>query len=273
MRISIVTPAFNQGKFIEEAILSVRNQGYPDYEHIIVDGGSADGTIEILKKYPHLNWISELDEGQADALNKGFKMATGEIIGWLNADDAYLENTLEIVARFFQTHSDVALTYGYVYVMDEQGRTIRKRYSPDFDFGLLVRTGMCYAQPTFFFRRSVLEQVGYLDASLRRGMDYDFILKVGQKLKVQKIPRFLGRFRTHIGSMSHSGVVDPREREIARMIQQRYFSSLGNKYGKLLYKVRDNFILYGFKVIGRILSVPLQARYWISKSTNERDAG
>ncbi len=97
-KISIVTPSYNSAEFIEDCIQSVLKQNYPNFEHIIIDGGSTDGTVEILKKYPHLKWISEPDEGQSDALNKGFKKAEGDIIGWLNSDDVYLPGTFNKVA-------------------------------------------------------------------------------------------------------------------------------------------------------------------------------
>ena len=95
-KISIVTPSYNSAKFIEDCIQSVLKQNYPNFEHIVIDGGSTDGTVEILKQYPHLKWISEPDEGQSDALNKGFKMAEGDILGWLNADDVYLKNVFQL---------------------------------------------------------------------------------------------------------------------------------------------------------------------------------
>jgi len=100
-KITIVTPSFNQGNFIDENIQSVLTQNYPNFEHIIIDGGSIDGTVDILKKYSHLKWVSEPDRGQASALNKGFRMATGDVIGWLNSDDSYLPGTFEVVARAF----------------------------------------------------------------------------------------------------------------------------------------------------------------------------
>lgn len=270
MKISVVTPSLNQGKFIEEAILSVSMQEYPDVEHLVIDGGSTDETIEILKRYPHVKWISEPDDGQADALNKGLKMATGDIIGWLNADDAYLDTTFEAVADFFMTHPSVGLTYGYVYIIDDESRLIRKRISPDFDFGMMVRLGACYAQPTFFFRREVLERVGFMDATLRQAMDYDFILRVGQQLTVRKLPGFLGKFRTHPGSMSHSGVEGPIGREIGALIQRRYGSAVQHTYPLAFYRVRDASILYWFKILGRIVSIPTLIKYWLTKNNDQR---
>ncbi len=268
MTISVVTPSLNQGRYIEECIVSVRAQLGPDAEHIVIDGGSTDGTVEILGKYPHLRWVSEPDRGQADALNKGFKMATGEIVGWLNADDAYLESTLAVVRRFFCAHPEVILAYGYVYVVDSRSRRIRKRYSPDFDFGLMVRNGECYAQPTFFFRRSIVEVVGYLDPTHRWGMDYDLILRCGRHGGVRRISEFLGVFRTHPGSMSHSGCgLNESMLETARSIQAMNQPFVQSKYPELVYRIHDKAIMLWFKAMGRVASLPMHVRYRLSNLT------
>lgn len=270
-RLSIVTPSLNQAAFIEECIASVRDQLEPGDEHIVVDGGSTDSTVEVLRRHPHLRWISEPDRGQADALNKGFKMARGEIIGWLNADDAYVEDTLAVIRRFFEKKRDVALCYGYVNVIDAEGRLIRKRYSPDFDFGLLVRNGDCYAQPTFFFRKSALEEVGYLDPARRWTMDYDMILRFGRKFGVRNIPRVLGSFRQHSGSMSHSGADDPRMRNAAKEIQAAFLPFVEVKYPALVYRIHDAAVLTWFKVLGRLVSLPAYLRYRLSNSRDRTE--
>lgn len=262
---SIVTPSLNQGAFIEECILSVKDQLGARSEHVVVDGGSSDGTVAVLKRHPHLKWISEPDSGQADALNKAIRMSSGEIIGWLNADDAYLSHTLKTVGRFFAKHPAVAMAYGYVYVTDARSRRIRKRYSPDFDFGLLVRNGNCYAQPTFFFRRSIIDELGYFDPAQRWTMDYEFILRVGQRLRVAKIPRCLGTFRMHQGSMSHTGgQLDPRMKEMSLEIQARYSRFLEPRYPPVVYRLHDAMILCWFKLLGRVASMPIYLRYRLS---------
>lgn len=260
-RITVVTPSLNQAAFIEECIRSVLPQLEPGDEHIVIDGGSTDGTVEALGRFPHLRWVSEPDDGQADALNKGFRMASGDIIGWLNADDAYVENSLSMVRAFLRDHPDVTMTYGYVYVIDSESRPIRKRYSPEFDFGLLVRRGECYAQPTFFFRRAALATAGYLDPTHRYSMDYDFILKIGRQGRVKKLPRFLGVFRTHPGSISHSGADHRETREISRSIQRKYRPFASIAYPSVVYRVHDAAVFTWYKVLGRVMSLPMYVRY------------
>lgn len=262
--ISVVTPSLNQAAYIESCILSVRNQLTRYDEHIVVDGGSTDGTIDVLKRHEHVKWVSEPDRGQADALNKAIRMASGDLVGWLNADDAYLDGALETVRRFFTENPDVALTYGYVYVVDSCGRPIRKRFSPDFNFGLLVRNGACYAQPTFFFQRSLFDELGYLDPHQRWAMDYDLILRVGERFPIRKIAKCLGMFRTHAGSMSHSGQADPRLLATALAIRAQYQPLLRHRYPPFLYRVHDAGILVWFKLLGRIMSVPMWLKYHVS---------
>ncbi|MBP7435874.1 MAG: glycosyltransferase [Bacteroidales bacterium] len=110
-RVSIITPSYNQGQFIEKTILSVLNQNYHNFEHIIVDGGSIDNTLEILKKYPYLIWISEPDKGQSDTFNKGLKVSSGEIIGWLNSDDMYKQNIFSGIVKYFDEEPDIDVIY------------------------------------------------------------------------------------------------------------------------------------------------------------------
>lgn len=261
LSISIVTPSLNQGAFINDCIQSVKPQFDEHTEHIVVDGGSTDFTLDVLRRYPHLRWISEPDAGQADALNKGFQMARGEVIGWLNADDTYVANTLEIVRRFFAKHPNVALTYGYVYVIDACGRRIRKRYSPDYSFDRLVRNGDCYVQPTFFLKRSMIESLGYLNPSQRCTMDYELILAAGRRFRVKKIPHCLGSFRIHAGSMSHSGQADARMRDAARAIQARYRPFVQTRLPDWVHRIEDVAVLSWFKAVGRIVSLPMYLRY------------
>src|SRR5262245_57011017 len=128
LKISVVTPSFNQAQFIESTLQSVLNQHYPRLEYIVIDGGSTDGTLAILKKYEaDLQWLSEPDHGQAEAINKGFKKASGDIICWLNADDEFMPGALSTVAAYFQTHAEAQFVYGDAETIDDKGRTYGRR--------------------------------------------------------------------------------------------------------------------------------------------------
>ena len=127
MKISVITPSFNQGRFIEQTIKSVLNQRYPDLEYIVIDGGSTDNTLEILRKYSDkIMWVSEKDKGQSSAINKGIRMATGDILAFLNSDDLYLPHTLKTVADFFKKNQKASWASGDYHIIDSRGRKIRK---------------------------------------------------------------------------------------------------------------------------------------------------
>jgi glycosyltransferase involved in cell wall biosynthesis len=208
-KISIVTPSFNQGKFIDENIQSVLTQNYPNFEHIIIDGGSSDGTVDILKKYPHLKWVTEPDQGQASALNKGFRMATGDVIGWLNSDDSYLPGTFEVVARAFDKSLGWSVVMGDVQAMDESGRVIGLLQNKPESFRELLQfwyPGLrAFHQPGIFFSKEALNQVGLLDESLRFAMDYDLWLRMIQKYEFHRVDVIVATYRFHGASKSSLG--------------------------------------------------------------------
>ncbi len=201
-KFSVVTPSFNQASFIEDNIRSVFDQRYPAIEHIIIDGASNDGTLEILKKYPHLRWISEPDQGQAYALNKGFKMATGEIIGWLNADDSYCSQVFQTVAQIF-VNPEVMVLYGDGFEIDEHGTIKRPIISRGASSEALIKYWKWqyeYIQPAFFFRRKVFDEVGYLDEHLYYAMDHDFFIRLSQRYDFHYIAKPLASTRLHAAS-------------------------------------------------------------------------
>ena len=198
-KISIITPSFNQAQFIEENIKSVLSQNYPNIEHIIIDGGSTDGTLEILKKYRHLLYISEQDKGQSQALNKGFKMATGEIIGWLNSDDTYCPEIFQIVAEKFGD-KEVMVICGDGFEIDENGKIIRALYSIGTSQEDLIKYWKWryqFVQPAFFFRKNVFDKVGYIDESLYYAMDCDFFIRLGKMYQFHRIEKPLANYRLH----------------------------------------------------------------------------
>ncbi len=198
-KISIVTPSYNQGQFIEQAITSVLEQGYPNFEHIILDNCSTDQTIAILEKYPHLVWKSQPDQGQSDALNQGFRMATGEIIGWLNADDQYLPGCFDDVISSFTSHPETDIAYGDYYWIDEQGKIIQSRRELDFDLFILKYLHVLYIPSTStFFKRKIFQEDNFLDTSLKYSMDYEFFLRLAyKKYKFIHIDSYLANFRWH----------------------------------------------------------------------------
>ena len=197
--VSIVTPSFNQGRFIEDTILSVKNQDYTNIEHIIVDGGSTDNTLEILKKYEstyNMRWISEPDEGQSDAVNKGFRMAKGEIIGWLNSDDVYFtRDVISYVVEQFMKNPDVDVIYGNDALINENNTIFAVRKLFDWDYNKLLR-GLSISQPATFFRRKVVLN-NPLRKDLHFSMDFEFWLRLGKKYKFLHVKKILAGNRIH----------------------------------------------------------------------------
>lgn len=178
-RITVVTPSYNQGQFIEETIRSVLLQGYPNLEYIVMDGGSTDQTVEVIEKYASQidYWESGQDRGQSHAINKGFQRATGDIVAWLNSDDTYLPNALFTIAKAFLANPDVAFIYGVCQLTDEAGEWERDKGAA-WDFGRLLRRTY-FGQPATFIRRNIVEQIDYVDETLHQVMDWDLWIRMG----------------------------------------------------------------------------------------------
>jgi len=202
--VSIVTPSFNQGCFIEENILSVKSQDYPNIEHIVIDGGSTDETVEILERYEgtyNLRWISEPDESHADAVNKGFTMAKGEIIGWLNSDDVYFDRgTISALVEAFQKHPEADIIYGDCAYIWEDGTILRVQCVPGFRYSRLLR-GCFLEQPAVFFCRHVVEN-HKLDKCLKVAIDYEYWLRISKQYHFIHITRILAADRNHRNRIS-----------------------------------------------------------------------
>lgn len=198
-KISIVTPSFNQAQYIEETIKSVLSQDYPCLEHLVIDGGSTDGTLDILRRYEsHLHWVSEPDRGQADAINKGFHQCTGEIVAWLNSDDLYLPGALHQVANLFNQHPGVDVVYGDYHLIDQTGRLLLTRREISFDYNILLYGLNYISQPATFFRRGVFDSVGYLDDTLHYGLDWEYWLRIASHGgRFAHLPSYLAATRWH----------------------------------------------------------------------------
>ncbi|GBD88055.1 hyaluronan synthase [bacterium BMS3Abin03] len=197
-KISIITPSFNQGKYIEKTIQSVFEQNYPNLEYIIIDGGSTDNTVEIIKKYQDKidYWVSEKDDGQADAINKGIKKATGEIIAWLNSDDFYYPDALHGIAEAYLKYPDAGLYTGNGYKVDRSGNNPRLyANSVGFDYNALLNGSCFILQPSTFINRKAVDKLGLLDDSLRYGLDLEYWLRIGKEFDVIVINKPLSAYR------------------------------------------------------------------------------
>ena len=200
LRISIITPSFNQGRYIEATIRSVLDQGYPDLEHIVVDGGSTDETREILARYPHLTVISEPDRGQAEAVNKGLRLASGEIIGWLNSDDTYYPGALAGAAEAIAPAQGIFIAMGRCVYIDEEGRPTGAEHPSAFASHrrvVEIWKGYTIPNPAVFFHRMVYEECGGLDESLYFALDYDLFCRYTRRFAITVVNRLWATYRLH----------------------------------------------------------------------------
>jgi len=197
--VSIVTPSFNQARFLEATIRSVLSQDYPRLEYIIVDGGSTDGSLEIIRRYADRLawWVSEPDRGQTDAINKGFAHAHGEILAWLNSDDTYEPGAVREAVAYLQAHPDVGLVYGDAHYIDEHGRVIGRFPAAQTDYRRLRRGYVHIPQQAAFFRAALWRKVGPLDPTFYFAMDYDLWVRLAREAPLHYVPRVWANFRLH----------------------------------------------------------------------------
>jgi glycosyltransferase involved in cell wall biosynthesis len=194
--VTVITSSYNQAEFIEETIRSVLLQGYPTLEYVVVDGGSTDGTVEILQRYgPWLRWISERDSGQADAINKGLHMASGDVLSYLNSDDLYLPGGIVAVAKFLRGHPEEKLVYGEWKVIDEHGRDIGYLPRRPFDLRRTIQRAEFLPQQAAFWRKSATDLVGFLDDRLQYAMDHECFLRIACRFPEAHVPVTVAAFR------------------------------------------------------------------------------
>jgi glycosyltransferase involved in cell wall biosynthesis len=200
-RVSIVTPSFNQGQYINSTVRSVLSQDYQNLEYLVMDAASTDGTLEVLQRYADahptiMRFVSETDGGQTHALNKAVAQTTGEIIGWLNSDDFFAPGAISAAVEFFQQNTDVDLVYGDANFVDAKDQLITAcAHVEPYDWHRLVHYTDFIVQPAAFFTRRAFDAVGGGDESLRYTMDYDLFLKIASRFKVAYLPRMMANFR------------------------------------------------------------------------------
>ncbi len=198
--VSIITPSYNQANYLEATMLSVLNQDYPNIEYIVIDGGSDDGSVDLIRRYEGriAHWISEKDAGQTDAINKGFNLAKGEILAWINSDDTYEPGAVSAAVTYLAENPELGFVYGDCNYIDASGKVIGKFNARQTDLRKLERGYVHIPQQAFFFRAELWRQVGPLDDSFYFAMDYDLWVRLARKAPFRYFPgRTLANFRLH----------------------------------------------------------------------------
>jgi glycosyltransferase involved in cell wall biosynthesis len=265
-KISIITPSFNQGEFIEETIRSVLLQDYPNFEYIIIDGASSDNTLSIINKYEKwiTLWISEKDRGQAHAINKGFKRATGDILAWLNSDDFYAPHALAKVAEANKNNEGTIIAGKIVDFDNNNGhQTIVKQYNISFESIVKFWEGnQWWHQPGLFFPTAAVKKIGYLDENLHYGMDYDLLCRLTQICQTVYLNDIFAHFRLH----NKSKTVSTRHMSMfeSSKISQKYWPLIGlnqsDKHDKTVttwFIKRANYFIKRFRMSESYINLSL----------------
>ena len=217
-RISIITPSFNQAQFIGWTVRSVLLQRYPNLEYIVMDGGSTDGTQEVLGPYADrfAHYVSEKDNGQSDAIGRGFERSTGEIMAYLNSDDMLAPGALEYVANYFTHHPEVDAIYSHRCTVNESNKVISYWILPNHSSYLMMRWDLI-PQETCFWRRRLFETCGNIDPQFRFALDYDLFLRYMKRGRFVRVNRFLGSFRYHSSAKTATLLADVGQKEIRKV--------------------------------------------------------
>jgi glycosyltransferase involved in cell wall biosynthesis len=238
-----VTPSYNQAQFLEETIQSVFDQNYANIEYIIIDGASTDNSLEIIKRSTDrlTYWVSEPDQGQTDAINKGFACARGEILAWINSDDTYQPHAVKEAVEFLNSHPEIGMVYGDANLIDEKGAVIGKFPARQTDYRRLRRGYVHIPQQASFFRASLWKEVGPLDPTFYFAMDYDLWVRIAHLAPIHYHPQLWANFRLH--RSGKSVVEDSRCWPEMLRVHQR---EGGNMFSWLVFKAKVRPLVYGW---------------------------
>jgi glycosyltransferase involved in cell wall biosynthesis len=252
--VSIITPSYNQVRYLEEAIRSVLSQDYPNIEYIIVDGGSTDGSVEIIKRFADQLtwWVSEPDQGQADAINKGFLHASGDIIAWLNSDDSYLPGTVSKAVSYLMDHPEVGMVYAEANLVDGSGKILGQFPAQQTNLERMLRGSVHIPQQTTFYRADIWKKVGGLNPSFYFAMDYDLWVRIAKISQPVYVKQLWANFRLH--GEGKSIISDDRcYPEMLRVYQREK----GNKLSLLAIRAFIRPLIFSW--------LPLRLRLWLRR--------
>lgn len=267
-KVSIITPSYNQGQFIKRTIDSVLSQDYSNIEYIVMDGGSTDNTVDVLKEYnDKITWVSEKDNGQTHAINKGIQACTGDIIAYLNSDDIYLPDTITKIVNEFNKKPTIDFLYGDFWGIDKYDNILSKVKTIPFDNNILIYDANFICQPASFYRKRLFDMIGLFDESLHFLMDYEFFLRAAKrKANIRLYPDYLSAIRFHDECKTLSDGVHPWNEEKIK-IKQSYIRKKTNhpsalKILSLIYRIKRYFLLL---LRGRLDVANLKLAYKLRK--------
>lgn len=248
--VSIITPSYNQAKYLEDTINSVLKQDYPALEYIIVDGASTDGSQEIIQQYAEQLdwWVSEPDQGQADAINKGFRKANGEIVAWLNSDDLYLPGTISAAVELFDKNPDVGMVYGDAVSADGNGRLLNELRFDLWDVEDFLQFKMI-CQPAVFMKKEILERVNYLDISYHFFLDHQLWIRLARETRLLHSPQVWAVSRYHLEAKNIT-MATQSGKEVSRILD---WASLQPDLAEVIQKNKQPIQAGAYQITARYL--------------------